>query len=111
MGKLVAAGKLDRRLQILSRVVTQDANGAPVTNWPELATVWAARWYLNGTETDVGDGSTQQVLAGVKFMLRYRDDVTSDMQLVCEGATFNITGIEEIGRREGLFIYAVARTA
>ena len=110
MGKMLQSGRLDRRVDINSVSVAQDVNGAPITTYPLLATVPCARWYLNGTETDVGDGSTQQVLTGVKFMLRWRSDVTSNMTLTCEGATFNITGIEEIGRREGLLIYATART-
>ena len=108
---IVKSGKLDRRCDILSRVVTQDANGAAITTWPVLDNVACARWYLRGDETDAGDGSTQQVLTGVKFMLRWRSDVTSEMLILCEGATFNITGIEEVGRREGLIVYAVARTA
>ena len=111
MGKMLSSGKLDRAVDIMARTVVQDATGAPLESWALLASVKGARWYLNGTETDVADGSTQQVLTGVRFMLRWRTDVTSDMRLVCEGATFNITGIEEIGRREGLLVYAVARTA
>ena len=105
------AGALDRRLVIQSLTITQGTNGEPIETWGTLATVWAARWYLRGQEDDVADGSTQQVLTGVRFMLRHRSDVTTDMRLSCEGQLFNITGIEEIGRRAGLFLYATARAA
>ena len=111
MGKMMQAGRLDRLVTINSVSIAQDANGAPITTYPALATVPCARWYLSGTETDAGDGSTQQVLTGVRFTIRFRDDVLTNMVLTCEGDDFTITGIEEGGRRDTLTLYAVTRAA
>lgn len=112
MGKILAdPGQMNRRVQIFSNVVVQDATGAGVETWVLLAEVWCARWYVRGVETDAAEASTQQVTTGVKFIIRYRSDVLTNMLLTCEGQDFNITGIEEIGRREGLALYAIARAA
>ena len=104
-------GKLDRRLLIQSVTVVQSTSGEVTENLTTLATVWAARWYVRGEAPDVGDGSPQQVLTGVRFTIRFRDDVLTNMLLTCEGDDFTITGIEEGGRRDTLTLYAVTRAA
>lgn len=105
------AGSLDRRLKILRRVINRASNGEAIESWVELATVWAGRRFLRADEDAVGDGSTQQATSSVRFTIRFRRDVSSDMQLVCDGAAYTITGMEEFGAREGLMLYATARTA
>lgn len=104
-------GKLDRRLLIQSVTVVQSTSGEVTETLTPLATVWASRWYVRGEAPDVGDGSTQQVLTGVRFTIRFRDDVLTNMVLTCEGDDFTITGIEEGCRRDTLTLYAVTRAA
>ena len=104
-------GKLDRRLLIQSVTVVQSTSGEVTETLTPLATVWASRWYVRGEAPDVGDGSTQQVLTGGRFTIRFRDDVLTNMVLTCEGDDFTITGIEEGGRRDTLTLYAVTRAA
>ena len=98
-------GKLDRRLKLLSFVQTQDPNNGQVTEaWSTLATVWAAKWQLSAKEIDRASATT--ATADLKFLIRHRSDVTTDMRVECAGIQYVVTGIEEYGRRQGLYMFA-----
>lgn len=96
------AGKLDRRLTLRRNTPTKDEFGHEVANWSDLATVWASK-------EDVQDAErvrAQQVGASIttRFQIRplaggARPSVKD--QAVCEGLTYEITNVKEIGRRVG----------
>lgn len=114
------AGKLDRRLTLRRFVVATDGGGNPVTDdfgaevgaWSDVATVWASK-------QDISDGErvrAQQVGASIttRFQIRPLDGgarPSVKYQAVCEGVTYEITAVKEIGRREGWEISAVAQVA
>lgn len=104
------AGALDRRVTLLRAAPTNDAFNEPVAAWTPLATVWAAR-------QEASDGEKHRAAEigatiDAHFQIRWSSTVSSTGpkdRLVCEGRTYDITGVKEIGRREGLDISVVAR--
>lgn len=105
------AGKLDRRIRVLRYGMTRDAQNAPVEAWAELVKLWASK-------EDISDGERMraaQVGASVttRFRIRY-SSVTATIdakdRIVYGGLVYDIAGIKEIGRREGLEITASAAT-
>ena len=79
---MLQAGKLNQRVQIQRRdpATTQNAVGENVSPWVTLATVWASAEPLSGNEF-VAAGQMQQT-ADVRFIARYRSDVTPGMRIL-----------------------------
>lgn len=101
------AGALDRRAELKRRVLTRDATtGEEVVSYSTYATVWASKRDVRGREFF----AAQQVNAELTtiWQMRHRSDVVHTDRIVCEGVTYNIIGIAEIGRRVGLEIQATA---
>lgn len=104
------AGELDRRLTLCKAVRTKGDLNATVTDYPELATVWASK-------ADVSDAErirAQQAAAAhtTRFQIRWSPMAAQLVALdrvECEGRVYEVTGVKEIGRRDGLEITADAR--
>lgn len=98
------SGKLDRRITLSTLTITRDDYGGQVESWGTLATVWAAAVPWRGDEAVNADQVT--ALAEFRFQMRYRDDFDKKARLTFEGDEYDIIRIDEIGRREGLFVWA-----
>ncbi len=98
------AGELDRKIVIESATETRDDYGAVVQTWATFATVWARKRDIRGSE----QFTAQQVNARIAatFTVRWLDGVTEKMRISYDGQTWDIRSINEIGRREGLELYA-----
>ena len=95
-------GKCDRQL-LLQRpaAVGQNSFGAPApATFEDVETVWGEQKPGAGSEAVLGQQLTAQQV--VVWQIRYRADVAPTWQLVCEGRTYQITAVQEIGRRVGL---------
>ena len=107
---VLRAGDLDRRIAIERFTEMRDPFNNPVKSWHELVTVWAAK-------TDVSDGerlAAQEVGAEISTRFRIRwspqvSDIDPKDRVRFEGRIYDIAGVKETGRREGLEISAVAR--
>ncbi|QPM89379.1 head-tail adaptor protein [Pseudooceanicola algae] len=109
------AGSLDRRVQFLRGTLT-DNGFNEVLKWTDPATdalgdlVWAER-------TDVSDqerwrAANVDAVITTRFVVRssnFSRSITPKDRLVCDGLTFDIVGIKEIGRRDRLEITASAQ--
>lgn len=102
------AGKLDRRVQFLRAVMSDDGYQK---RWgdhaPHGAPVWASKRDISDRERFMAAMVTTQ--AETRFQVRwsaFTADVTSRDRLICEGVTYGISGTKEIGRREGIEITA-----
>lgn len=100
------AGKLDRIITIERVATTVDDNGTPVEGWTLVASVRAQRVKLTTEEFLRAFGSTQEAVA--IFRIRHLDGLTLADRLTCEGETFDLKGIEPLGRREGLELRCIA---
>jgi SPP1 family predicted phage head-tail adaptor len=102
----VKAGRLDRRVQLQSRVVTRNASGEDVVTYSVVGDVWAEKFDLRGREFY----AAQQAKADVttRWRIRWRSDVSVLHRLVYEGRSYDINAAAEIGRREGLELVTTA---
>lgn len=103
------AGQLDRRITIESQSVAANSFGEEIPTWGTLVTVWAQALPLRDVETYQSDQFDAQ--RWVKFRIRWRSDVTITEKcrlLHDDGQYYNITGVSELGRREGLELLAYA---
>lgn len=98
------SGKLDRRITIATLTITRDSHGGQVESWTTLATVWAAAVPWRGSEAVHADQVT--ALAEFRFQLRYRTDFDAKARVTFDGVVYDIIRIDEIGRGEGLFVWA-----
>lgn len=98
---------MDKRITLKNKTVAGNSYGEPVETWVDMATIWAEKKEIRGAERY----AAQQLVASVDSIFRiwYRTDVTPALRLVCEDKEYDITGVLEIGCREGLEIYASAR--
>ena len=97
------AGRLDRKISIQEPTTTRDAFGQSVDTFAEVAKVWAQRRDISAkeaTETDQPVASTR-----TEWTIRWRSDIRETWRVVTTTdriQTFEIVGILELGRREGL---------
>jgi SPP1 family predicted phage head-tail adaptor len=103
------SGLMDRRLALKRRALgTQDAVGAyPDAAWTTYATVWARKIEVGAREFFVAQAKDAE--STVRFEIRYRTDVVATDRVVCDGRDYElIAPPSEIGRREGLTLFARA---
>jgi head-tail adaptor len=107
---MVAAGAMTKRVTVLRQVdgAADDLN-APAVAWVEVRTSWAEK--VAKAESEMFDPATRQVYVSrvVNFRLHWTSDLTETDRLVCEGLTYDIHGIRELGEREGIEVTAEAR--
>lgn len=101
------AGALDRKITIQSATESQDDYGQSVETWVTFAAVWAEIREPRGNETI--DANKPEARAERVFRIRWLSGVTTKMRISVDGAVYDITHIAEIGRREGLNLYGLAR--
>lgn len=103
------AGDLDRRITLQQHGLTRNADNEPIVGFTTLATVWASVEYTS----DVEKVRAAQVGAtvSVRFQIRYSNAVKgidAKDRVIYQDKTFDIVGVKELGRREGIEISAVA---
>jgi SPP1 family predicted phage head-tail adaptor len=84
-------GDLDKRVQIIKLVTTQDESGAQVNTWEPVAECWAALAQTPGSEAFASGQRSGRV--PTVFRLRVRNDVRPAMRLVWADRTFNIESV------------------
>ena len=101
------AGKMDRQIIIKKKTVTENDFGEPIETWSDLDTVWAKKKELRGTERY----AAKQTIAGIDavYTIRWRPDISPLNIFECEGKEYDIYACLELGRKEGLELYAGAR--
>jgi SPP1 family predicted phage head-tail adaptor len=104
-------GTMDRRITIQRATLSANAYGERAETWGTLATVWAEVQYkVGGGESLQSD----QVFSEqrVHFIIRYSSDVSSvkpSDRVSYNGSSYQIEGVQEIGRGEGLRIVTTLR--
>lgn len=108
---MIPAGPLDRRLQLQRAVEERDPqSGEVVRTFLTHQTVWGS--YEALAVREAFEASNQDAaFVDVRFQIRYRNDVLpgGDHRVIYDGRAYDIVGVREIGRREGLEILAETR--
>lgn len=117
------AGRLDRRVTIQRKTVMQSPSGQPIENWVSLGNRFASQRPLRAAErfTAPQYAAKEQV----QFEIRYATDAAdltpldrivyppiaagSPEPAIPERHVYDIMGVLEIGRREGLRILTARR--
>lgn len=105
------AGRLDRRITLQRYAVSYNAANEPDESWtPDAAPVWAS-WRRASARETLASAEVRAAVSDI-FEIRYSAavaDLNPKDRLVYGGRTYDIAGVTEIGRREGLRIEAAAR--
>lgn len=100
------AGRMNRKITIQQPTETLDSYNQPVASWSTYKTVWAEYLPKRGREYFAADQTVAE--ADAVFRIRYDSGVTRKMRISFGGDYYDISGISEIGYKEGLEIAAQA---
>jgi len=104
------AGPLDRLITIERFTETRDEFNAQVKNWGTLATVWASKSDVSDAERIAAQEAGSTITT--RFQIRWSGDV-SDVnardRIAFDGKIYDVSGVKEIGRREGLELTTTLR--
>lgn len=102
------AGRLDRRIRIEQKSVTQDLTyGTEVITWATLVETWANVQDVLPSKTETLERNALVMGTGqTRVRIRYRSGIDSSMRVVLIGDTERVMqivgGPAELGRKEGL---------
>lgn len=104
------AGSLDRRVDLLKRVETLSATGARSETFEPVAEgLFAHKQDRAHEQPNVTDGAVSMV--SIVWRIWHRDDVEPDWRVRypagAGGRLYRVTGVEEVGRREGLLLHTI----
>lgn len=99
---VLRSGDLDRRMGLYTSSQSQDSLGEQVITWNLIATVWGERTYPRTFGQELFAANQMNFQSLVWLRIRFRTDVVAGMQVVCEGQTYRVVAVSELGRRAGL---------
>ena len=104
----IDAGRLDRRLIVLDLIEDRDESHMPFTEWRAIDEIFAGNFPLLAHEVMSQVG--REAISEGKFLIRYKPWLKPTMRLRLDDTTYTITGIQEIGRREGQWVFVTSVT-
>lgn len=84
-------GRLNRRISIYSKDKSKTANGFDTIKESKVCDCWAAIYPVR--MSDIKENSTIQTVNNVKFTIRFRQNIDSNMTIKYDSKTFRILGI------------------
>jgi|TARA_R100000482_G_C5084601_1_gene127757 SPP1 family predicted phage head-tail adaptor len=102
-------GRLDREIEIQQASLSNPTDGwrDQTETWTTTDTVWATR--KDKTTSEAGDVRQNVALTVTEWTIRFLTDVTVQNRVKYGTEIFYITGIRELGRREGLVLVTEKR--
>lgn len=88
---MLAAGKLNQRINIEQRSTSQDALGQPVETWALVAAVWANIRHVSGMETIKAGADVSSNKASIQ--IRQRSGINAGMRITHGSTTYNILSV------------------
>lgn len=98
------AGNYNKKITLEQYTETRDEYGGVIETWAVAKTMFANMRVRSAREVFQSD-QLQNYKTAV-FTIRYTSGIDEQMRVVCEGKTYKIEGIQEIGRRKGFQIIA-----
>lgn len=110
------AGAMDREVVIQQLAESAGSSGFPVETWTSLGEPeWMEKLSTTGGERFVAAQSAAQVQT--RWRMYWREDMDPDSvdvqkkrRLLYQGRIYDITGVIETGRREGIELMTMARS-
>ena len=94
------AGRLRNRITIQKQVSRKDELGQLVNEWVDICTVRAEIRDVSGKEYH--SSQAEQTQTDCKILIRYRNDITSGMRVMCKGTYYVINAVLEDEKRTRL---------
>ncbi|OCG39050.1 hypothetical protein A9G29_09740 [Gilliamella sp. Fer2-1] len=94
------SGRLRNRIIIQQQVSRKDELGQLVNEWVDICTVRAELRDVSGKEYQASQA--EQTLTDCKILIRYRNDITADMRVLCNGIYYDIKAVLEDVKRTRL---------
>ncbi|MDD9730449.1 head-tail adaptor protein [Mameliella sp. AT18] len=101
---MIRAGKLDHLITLERLTETVTASGAVSETWAPIATVRAE--VIRKTSEEFLTGTLEGEHGAVIFRIRWISGLTTADRITCEGETFDLEEIVELGRRRALELRA-----
>lgn len=89
------AGELRHKISFLKKALIDTAKGGSKEDWPVYVTCRAAIENLNSRE--YFEARAVNAENNVKFIIRYKSGLTTDMKLIYNSQEYNITDINDVG--------------
>jgi len=105
------AGRLDRRITFQSKTSTRDAVGGFVESWSNYASRWGSHRPLKITAEISGD-MKDRIFYGegdTVFVIRYDDQINSNMRIEYDGRIYSIEGVREFGMERQAYMEISAK--
>lgn len=98
-------GKLDRRILVQVKTTTRDETGGRSESWATAFSCWAGLVKMTQRVSEISDSEKPNQTK--HFLIRWRSDIgTATHRIQYGNKTFQITGLIEDGRKEGLILEA-----
>lgn len=96
------AGMMDRRITVQTYSTSNNDWNHPVKTWSDLTSVWASK--TDKRETEVNELNQTVAITRSIFTIRHLANLSTTARIVYDGDNYEILGIKELGRREGMQI-------
>lgn len=93
-------GRMNHSITIEENSGGEGGYGGSAVNWTTLATVWADVVWVGSKERFLSDKDTP--VKAAKAYIWFRTDVKESHRVSYDGDVYDITGIKELGFKEGL---------
>ncbi|OCG59926.1 phage head closure protein [Gilliamella sp. Nev3-1] len=94
------SGKLRNQVTFQKQINRTDELGQLVNKWVDVCTVRAEIRDVSGKEYQ--SSQAEQTQTDCKILIRYRNDITSDMRVMCNGTYYDIKAVLEDVKRTRL---------
>jgi SPP1 family predicted phage head-tail adaptor len=93
--------KMSNRVELQARTISTNAVNEQIETWATVQKIWAELNWVGARERLASEREIS--IKALRALVRYRAGLDSyTNRLLVAGEIYNITGIREIGRREGL---------
>ena len=104
----MSIGRMDRRIELQEVILSQNEAGESIEVPVKVFDSWAEVREMRGSERHMSAQTVAQ--ADTKFKIRWRPNVTAINRIIYNNKSYDITGVLEIGKQEGLELHAKARS-
>ena len=102
----IPAPRFNRIVQLQRAEITRDSTfGSEVETWVDVAEVWASVNQTGTSEKFENDAHRAIAKRSAQITIRWRPGVLETMRVLFGGLIWDIEGIAESGRREGLKLF------
>ena len=101
----IEVGSMRHRITIQEKNLVDDGQGGFTNTWSDVATVWASIKEAKASEKLWAERLEQNITH--RMAIRYRANLSTDMQIIYDGRTFQLHGIQDPDEKKHWLILKV----